>query len=459
MGGALGPVVALGGGAVLVLLLDLLWEGAEALLRAVALVVLALAAWAVLGAGPGTPFPSLLRWDELARLADGLAVAGAAAAVLLRAREGWGRRWSAYLALVLWAAAGMALAGAAESLVVLFLGVEVLSLALYALTAFASAADPERGELGDQGRGVEGGLKYFVLGGLGSALLLYGAALAYAATGSLSLAALGGPGTLGALGLLLVVAGLGFKLALAPFQLWTPDAYAAAPTSVTAFMAVGTKAAAFVALARVLEAAAARSGAWLPVLAVLGVASMFVGYLAALRQSDLKRLLAYSGVANAGTIALALTVPGVWRPVAAVYLVAYAAGTLAAFAAVVGLEAAGSEPGLGALRGLAGRHPWTAAALFLGLLSLAAVPPTGGFLGKLLLLRELAGGGHPVLAALVAVASLVALYPYFRLAQEALAPGPEGAVVRPQPGWVAVALVAALGTLAVGLLPGPLLRF
>ncbi len=459
-GDVLLPIVVLGGGALLVLLMDLFWEGAEAAERLVALLVLATAASLALRAGAvGAVLAGTLRGGPLSVATDLLAVAGAAVAVAIRAPGGWGRRWSAYLALILWSSAGMALLGSAGDLIVLFLGVEVLSLALYALTAFGSVSDPGAGVPGDRGRGVEAGFKYFILGGLGSGMLLYGAALSYAADGTLSLAALGTHGLLGVMGLLLVIGGLAFKLGLAPFQLWTPDVYEGAPTPVTAFMSVGTKAAAFAALARVVTAAAGASAAWTECLAVLGVGSMFVGYVLATVQPGLKRLLAYSGIANAGTLVLALLAPAAWRPVAIVYLAAYAAATLAAFAIIAAVEGTGSGDGVTALRGMAGRQPWLAATLCVAVLSLAAVPPTGGFLGKLLLLRALAGAGHPGVAVLVAVGTVVALYPYLKLALATLQPAEgEAAAVRPALGWVAVAAVAAAATLAIGLLPGPLLH-
>lgn len=477
-GGVAAPIIILGAGAVLVLLLDLVWEGAETFQRLIALLVLAAAGWtAAAFAGTGPAFSGSLTGDALSVVTDLLAVAGAVVATVLRVPGGWGRRWAAYLALVLWSAAGMALLGSAGNLIVLFLGVEVLSLGLYALTAFGSVADHRAGRAGDGGRGVEAGFKYFILGGMGSGLLLYGAALSYAATGSLRLSALGATGVLGIAGLLLLIAGLAFKLALAPFQLWIPDVYEGAPTPVTAFMAVGTKAAAFAALARVAVAVLGRDHTWGLVIAILGIGSMFVGYFLASTQPGLKRLLAFSGVANAGTLVLALLAPAAWRPVAVVYLAAYAAATLAAFATVAAVEGDGSTARVASLRGLAAKYPWLAAVLFIAVLSLASVPPTGGFLGKLLLLRALAGAGHPLIAVLVAVGTIFALYPYFKLAVAALqppeaggtsgadvvgagGPGPDHAdmLVRPAPGWVAVAAVAALATIAIGVLPGPLLH-
>ena len=453
LGGSAAPIVVLGAGAVLVLLLDLFWEGAQGLLRTVTLVVLALgaiAAWQAPAAGPA--FSGAVTGDPLGRVSDLLAIVAAAAAVVLPPPAGWAKRWSAYLALVLWSAAGMALAGAAGNLIVLFLGVEVLSLALYALTAFAL----------DDGRSAEAAFKYFTLGGLGSGLLLFGSALCYAATGSLALTAgTASGGLLGALGIGLIVAGLGFKLALAPFQLWTPDVYQGSPTPVTAFMAVGTKAAAFAALARVATSAFGVGGQWVGIVLVLGVISMFVGYLLAVVQPGLKRLLAYSGVANAGTLVLALLAPDAWQPVAFVYLAAYAAASIGAFAIVSAVESSAAEDGISAVAGLGRRHPWLSAAFIICLLSLASVPPTGGFMGKLLLLQALAHSGHAAVAVAVVAATVVALYPYFKLAVAVLgapAEGTDGPILRSSVGPSVVAALAVVATLAIGILPGPFLH-
>ena len=461
LGGAAAPIVVLGAGAVLLLVLDLLWEGAERLLRAAALILLALAVVAAVGVpAAGPAFHGAVQGDVLARVTALLGIAGAAAAVVLPAPGAWRQRWSAYLALLLWSAAGMALVGGAGNLIVLFLGVEVLSLGLYALSAFAL----------EDGRGVEAGFKYFVLGGLGSGLLLFGAALCYAASGTLQFGAgcdycaTGAPGLptglLHVAGLVLILAGLGFKLALVPFQLWTPDVYEGAPTPVTAFMAVGTKAAAFAGLARVLTSSFGLGTGWAAAVVVLGVASMFAGYLLALAQPGLKRLLAFSGIANAGTLILALLAPGAWQPVAFVYLAAYAAATLGAFAVVAAVEAGPGGDRIAAVQGLGRRHPWLAAAFLICLLSLASVPPTGGFLGKLLLLQALAHAGYPAVAVLVVVATVVALYPYLKLAVAVLAPPETGApgAGRLARGPAVVAAVAVVATLAIGILPGPLLH-
>lgn len=453
--GPAGPLVILGGGAVLLLLLDLLWEGHPILQRGVALVILALAAWtAITMAAGSSAFSSALLADLLGRATDLLAVAGAAAAILLADPKELGgpKRGAAYLALVLWSSAGMVLAGGAGNLVVLFVGIEVLSLGLYVLTAFGR----------QDGRGAEAGFKYFVLGGLGSALLLYGSALTYAATGSLGWhgIAAAATGPLVRVGLVLILAGLGFKLALAPFQLWTPDVYDGAPTSVAAFMAVGTKAAAFAALGRVLVSGFGVGVHWVAVVAVLGLLSMFVGYLGAIGQTGARRLLAFSGIANAGTLVLVLLAGRHWQSLGFLYLAAYAAASLGFFATIAAVESDGNGDRMVGFVSIARQWPWLGAALIIALLSLAGVPPTGGFMAKLLLLRGLFGAGHPWIAMGIVVASIVGLYPYFRWLMASL-DLPESSRPRhpgPRIGWGLVAGCTAVATLLIGILPGIILH-
>jgi NADH-quinone oxidoreductase subunit N len=435
---AASPLLVLGLGGVLVLLLDLFWEGRAILLRTAALLVLAAAAAALWAVPGGTAFGGALVLDRWGELTSTLAVAAAAAAVVLPSGR-WGRRWSAFEALLLWAAAGMVLLAEAGNLLTVFLGLEALSLALYALTAF---------DVEDAGA-AEAAFKYFLLGGLASGLLLFGAALLFADTGHLDFVA--PQTTLGLAGLVLVVAALAFKLALVPFHLWTPDVYEGAPTGVTAFMAVGTKAAALAVLGRIVMAA----GPAVPVVAALGVVTLFVGYLMAIPQLGMKRLLAYSSVAHAGTLVLALVVPVIGETVALLYLGAYGAATAGAFAAVAAVESGARGDGLSAFTGLGRRQPVLAFALGVCLLALASVPPTGVFAGKLLLLGTLFGAGHGWLAIAVIVATALSLYPYFKVAYALVAPA-EGPAVRVPTGAAVVLGVAVVASVGFGIFPGVL---
>ncbi len=435
-------LAVLGLGGVALLALDLFAEGYLPLLRTVAFAVMA-AAGVTLLAGRGVPAfaGTSLVDDSVARMLGALAAFAGALTVLLPLPVGDAedsrRRSAGYLALLAWATAGMVLLAAAGDLLTLFLGLELLSLALYALTAYAVG-----------GLGGEAALKYFLLGGLGSGLVLYGGALVFAGSGRLDFLAhaVAGGGPLVTAGLALLVAGLGFKLALVPFHLWTPDVYEGAPTGVTAFMAVGTKAAAFAAAAHLLLAGfPGAADIWSPLLTVIAVASLLLGYALAAPQRGIKRLLAYSSIANAGTAALALLLGAQAGNVLVLYLYTYAAATFGAFACVA---ATGGD-----LAGLGHRKPWLGGALLLFLLSLASVPLTAGFAGKLVLLLGLMQGGRAVLAVLVIVSTVIALYPYFKVARLASQPAE---AERGGVAWAPAAVIAAcvVATLALGLWPG-----
>jgi NADH-quinone oxidoreductase subunit N len=435
-------LAVLGLGGVLLLALDLFAEGFTPLLRAAAFLAMAAAAVLLL-TGRGVPgfARDALNDDSLARLLGALAAMAGALTALLPlpvADAGDSRKRAAgYLALLTWTSAGMVLLAGAGDLLTLFLGLELLSLGLYALSAYA---------LG--GPGGEAAMKYFLLGGLGSGLVLYGGALVFAGTGHLDFLrrAVAATGPLETAGLALLLAGLGFKLALVPFHLWTPDVYEGAPTGVTAFMAVGTKAAAFAAAAHLLLTGFPGAEAvWGPLLIVLAVASLLLGYALAAPQRGMKRLLAYSSIANAGTAALALLLGLHAAGALTLYLYTYAAATFGAFAIVA---ATGGD-----FAGLGRRRPWLGAALLLFILSLASVPLTGGFAGKLVLLLGLVQGGRSLLAVLVVLSTVIALYPYFKVARLATGPSERERGGIPL-GVAAVVAACAIFTLALGLLPG-----
>ncbi len=317
--------------------------------------------------------------------------------------------------LVLLAAVGMVALATANDLITLFVALEVVSLALYVL---AGLARRDR-------RSQEASLKYFVLGAVASAILLYGMALVYVATGSLQLASIGA--TIGlvvtqpvvaTLGLALVTVGIAFKVALAPFHLWVADVYQGAPTSITAFMAAATKAAAFAALLRLyLVAFPSLAGLWVPVLAVLAAATMLYGAFVALVQHDVKRILAYSSVAHAGYATIGVVARSdaglsatLW------YLLTYAVGTLAAFGCVIALERRRrGEVTLLDLRGLGRSSPALAGILGLALLSLAGIPATAGFVGKLVVFQAGVAAGLTWLVVLGVLSSVVAAYFYLRI--------------------------------------------
>ena len=318
--------------------------------------------------------------------------------------------------LVLLAAVGMAVLGSANDLVTAFVALEVLSFALYVL---AGLARRDR-------RSQEASLKYFVTGAVASAVLLYGLALLYVATGTLSIPEIGFgltsvlvPRAVAVAGLVLVTVGVAFKVALVPFHFWTPDVYQGSPTNVTAFMAAATKAAAFALLLRLyLVAFPALAPWWVPALAVLAAATMLYGAFAALAQHDVKRILAYSSITHAGyaTIGVvALSRAGLSATL--LYLLTYAVGTLAAFGVVIAIERRRrGEVTLTNLRGLGRTSPLLAGILALALLSLAGLPLTAGFIGKLEVFRAGVAGGFTWLVVIGVASSLVAAFFYLRIA-------------------------------------------
>jgi len=319
-------------------------------------------------------------------------------------------------ALVLFAVLGMMLMGGASDLMLLFIGLEVMSVAVYVLVGFDRL----------DARSSEASLKYFLLGAFTSAIFLYGIALVWGATGSTHLRVLyrellsGGrqdPMLLAGMALLLV--GFGFKAAAVPFHMWTPDAYEGAPTPVTALMATGVKAAAFVSLARVLVGGfAGHFVLWGQALFVISAVTMIAGNLMALTQGSLKRMLAYSSIAHAGYLLAAVLAGVTAQGTAALlfYLLVYTLMTAGAFGIVIA-NASGAEERvtLEDYAGLARQKPVLAALFSIFLLSLAGFPLTAGFLGKLYILRSLVEAGIPTLAVILVLTSLVSYFYYLRV--------------------------------------------
>jgi NADH-quinone oxidoreductase subunit N len=326
-----------------------------------------------------------------------------------------------YYALMLLAALGMMLMSAASNLMVLFIGLEVLSLALYVLSAIITT----------RRRSQEAGMKYFILSSFASAFLLYGMALTYGATGSTNLTTIRaflsshrdfplgagfGPLLLVALGLMAV--GFCFKVSAVPFQAWTPDVYVGAPTSVTAFMSVGTKVAAFVGLARVfLFALSSLRPEWEPVFWTVAILTMVGGNLMAVSQRDVKRMLAYSSVANAGYMMVTIaTHTQASLQALLIYLATYAVMNVGAFGVVLAIERRdGQGTTLDDFAGLSRRNPALAALMALFMLGLAGIPATAGFIGKWYVFYAAMQGGHVELAIIGVLGSLLGMYYYLRV--------------------------------------------
>jgi NADH-quinone oxidoreductase subunit N len=423
-----------------------------------------------------------LRFDELAAAVALIAILAAAFVVLISLREpaveqaGSGE----YHTLLLGSVLGMTLLAQAQNLVSFFIAIETLSVPLYVLCA----TNLRRAE------SLESGLKYLIIGSLGSATLLYGLAFIYGGSGSTDFteiaSGIGREGVLGdplvLVGIALAATGLAFKISIAPFHQWTPDVYQGAPTPVTAFMAVATKAAAFAVFVRFFDVALApQSGDWDVALAVLAVTSIAVGNIGALGQDSLKRLLGYSGIAQAGYMLGGLVVASEAGINALVfYLAVYSLMNLAAFAVIVAREretAFGDD--LRAVEGLGRERPLLAWPLTIAMLALAGLPGTAGFIGKLYLIEALVDGDYTWLGVAIAIGTMVSLAYYLRVVaavwmrpaedtaittdMPAVAgASPEADAIDPGAGHrlylVGPALLAGAATVIFGVIPQPLVE-
>ncbi len=366
-----------------------------------------------------------------------------------------------YYPLLMFAISGMMLMGMASDLIVVFLALELLSIPLYVLAGMAAP------RLNSE----EAAIKYFLLGSFASGFLVFGTALIYGATGTTSLskilaAAQAGPEDtlllMGGAGLILI--GLGFKVAVVPFHMWTPDVYQGAPSPVTAFMAVGAKAAGFAALLRIFVLALPSLSIDLtPVLWVLSALTMILGNVVAIAQTNIKRLLAYSSIAHAGYILMALVPYGQIRQsaesvaAALFYLVAYAFTNFAAWAVVIALEKA-EERGLelADYAGMGRKYPALAAVMAVAMLSFTGVPPALGFFGKFYLFRPVIEGGFIGLAVIGVLTSLISAYYYLRVV--VIMYMQDGDPDVRQETWLTTtAYVAGLAVIILGLFSSPLL--
>ncbi len=365
-----------------------------------------------------------------------------------------------YYTLMLFSIIGMLLMAQASDLIIVFLALEMLSIPLYVLAAFARPkADSE-----------EAGLKYFLLGAFSTGFIVYGIALVFGATGTTSLSAIVNSTSSGTTNLLLltigsalILVGLSFKIAAVPFHMWTPDVYQGAPSAVTAFMAAGAKIAGFTALLRVFSLAfPALATNLTPILAVISALTMIVGNLIAIAQTNIKRLLAYSSIAHAGYILMAFVPYGqpkvVSTSVAAglFYLVSYALTNFGAWAVVIALEKTeGKGLEINDYAGLGRRYPALAAAMTVFMLSLTGIPPTLGFVGKFYLFRAVINGQFYLLAVIGVLTTLISAYYYLRVV--VMMYMREGEPETTSEPWLNLTwAVSALLTVIVSLVPAPL---
>jgi NADH-quinone oxidoreductase subunit N len=436
----LAPLIALLGGAIVVLLVGLIGrkEAREQAVPALSLVVLAAALGLTIWQWneQKSIVAGALRIDDLALVLNIVLIAGGAATVLLAWRSLAARSTAhgEWHALLLTSIGGMSLLVSAQNTVLVFLGLELLSIPLYVLCATGHS---RRGQ--HQERSLESGLKYLIIGSVGSATLLYGLALIYGATGATDFTAIATALSHGSLasdpltltGIALCVAGLCFKASVAPFHQWTPDVYEGAPTPVTAFMAVATKVAALGVFIRLFDVALINAqSSWGPAVAALATITILVGNVGALGQSSLKRMLAYSSVAQAGYMLAGVLVASKLGVQATVfYLAVYVAMNMASFAVIVARE---RETTLGdsvdAVAGLGRERPWLAWPMTISLLGLAGIPATGGFIGKFYLIDAAVSGGYTWLGVVIVVGSMISLGYYLPvIAAMWMREAPEGA--------------------------------
>jgi NADH-quinone oxidoreductase subunit N len=371
-----------------------------------------------------------------------------------------------YYALLVLAALGATILAGSSHFASLFLGLEILSVSLYGLISYPRARD----------EALEAGVKYLVIAGATSAFLLFGMGLMFAVSGSMDLAGLASfaarPGfdeVIYRTGIVLVFVGVGFKLAVVPFHMWTPDVYQGAPAPVTAF----SKGAVLVLLARYVSRVDSHvDGVLYLAMAVVAYASMIVGNLLALLQGNVKRLLAYSSIGQLGYLLVPIIAGGgaASRTAVAFYLAVYSLAMVAAFGVVAALSGKGHEAETSeTYRGLVHRRPGLAAILTLSLLSLAGLPVTAGFLGKFFLLRAGAGAAEWGLLITLALTSAMSLFYYLRLvllmvarpdAEPSLSADAPSSALPPRPGYLAGLTLGSLGLLLIilGVWPAPLLQ-
>jgi NADH-quinone oxidoreductase subunit N len=381
-----------------------------------------------------------------------------------------------YFALLLGSISGMVLLAAAENLVTLFIGFELLSIPLYVLCASEARRRTS----------LESGLKYLVIGSVGSATLLYGLALVYGATGATGFAdisrAIGDTVEIGdpllLTGVALAATGFAFKASVAPFHQWTPDVYQGAPTPITAFMAVATKAAAFAIFLRFFDEAIVDTQLdWGPALAVLAAVTIVIGNVGAIPQRSLKRMLAWSGVAQAGYLLAGVVVGTRLGAQATVfYLAVYLVMNVAAFAVVIARERVSARgDDLSALEDLGREQPWLAWPMTIAMLSLAGFPVTAGFIGKFYLIDAAVSGDYAWLGIAIVIGSVVSLGYYLRVVAvmwmgevEVALPSMPRRRVKPVAGWspeadvraqpevAVIAILFAAATIFFGVVPSPL---
>ena len=476
------PELILAGAAIAVILLDLFVRQTAVLRWTAVLALLASAGVAVTmwNGGHSPIFNRTLAVDDYAVFFDVL-FAGIAVMIIL-ASTGYDEKFThfkgEYYALVLIATLGMMLMAAATDLIAIYISLELTSITLYILVSF----------LKDR-LSTEASLKYLLLGAIASAVLLYGMAFIFGTTGQTQLIEIArainvsfGSGAITPalwLGIAFLVAGFGFKIAAVPFHMWVPDVYEGAPTTVTAFLSVGSKAAGFAVIMRVFVSAFGGQVAlledWGMIFAVLAVLTMVAGNVMAIPQVNIKRLFGYSSIAQAGYLMVGLAAIGVGghgltsslglfsltqgESSIMFFLAAYALTNLAAFVTIIVISGKLGSDAIADYAGMGKRSPWLALALTLALISLTGIPPAAGFMGKFYIFSAAAGSDLLWLVVIAAINSVISAFYYLRVVKVMWfdeAPSREKITTPALPG-IAIFL-CSLGVLALGIIPGALMR-
>ena len=450
----------------LIMLLEAIFKDEQKrIFPAVSIIALIVAFGAAMLAEPGAAFQGMLLIDgfgsffRMLVIAVGVVVVLSSSGYLRREKQIGGE----YYALILFSIVGQCVMSTANELIMIFIGLEISSIASYVLAGY----------LRDDPRNNESALKYFLLGSFATAFLLYGVAWIYGATGTTNLGEIqralgfagGAPAGLVGISAALIFVGLAFKISAAPFQGWAPDVYQGAPAPVSGFLTVGPKAAAFAIMIRVFVGAfGSISDHWMPMVWTVALATMIVGNFAAILQSNVKRMLAYSSIAHAGYVLVAVAAHSTTGSAAAMfYLAAYAFTNLGAFAVVTYIARQGEKyVAIDDFAGLSQRQPGMAAMLTIFLLSLIGVPLTGGFFGKFYIFKAALDSGLVWLTVLGLLSTAVAAYYYLRVlvVMYMHEPGESTENLPPVDGALKIAVYgSALATLALGILPSIVLDF
>ncbi len=454
------PELCLLGGAFLVLLVDLFVKNKK-ILPALALLALAAAAVpAIPFRGTQALFSGFFTLDAFTHFFRLLALGASAVWVILSAgyKPLQKQYEGEYYTLVLFMALALVLMAASTNLLMIFLSIEFVSILSYLLVGFEKKNSQSK----------EASVKYLLFGSVASALMLYGISLVFGATGSLELTAipakLDDPSFYGLTltGSILLLAGLGFKISMAPFHLWAPDAYEGAPAPFTAFLTVAPKAIGFAVLMRVLTGAFHWfSFEWSPILMVLSILTMTIGNITAVAQTNVKRLLAYSSIGQAGYILMGLAAATPLGLTAVLYyLLAYAFTNLGVFAVAIVVGSGTGSYELESYRGLAKRAPVLSACMVVFLLSLAGIPPLAGFFAKLYVFSAVIENRYYLMAAAAAINSAVAAFYYLRIVRQMyLVPADETSRIWSCPVTRFTIFILLAGTIILGLVPAPFIDY